>query len=62
MAAGGTNSDIPDEVWETWRREQEDKVKYYPAFTAQINRISDQIVPISETVVRILFDKSKSTK
>lgn len=64
MGAGGTNSDMTnEEEWDILKEEEEkleNQVKYSPAFTAQLNRISDQIVPTSKTIVRILFDKSKA--
>ena len=63
MGVGGTNSDLTDEEWDDYSKREEERlenqVTYDPAFTALLGRISNQIVPISETVVRILFDKPK---
>ena len=61
MGAGGTNSDIPEELWNELQaaeqRRLEAQVEYDPAFTAQLGRISDMMPAVAETIVNILFNK-----
>ena len=66
MGVGGTDSNLTGKEWDDYLKREEERlenqVKYDPAFTALLGRISNQIVPTSETVVRILFDKPKHEK
>lgn len=60
MGAGGTDSNPPKEVWDAEIQRLENQVQYDPAFTAQLGRISDLIVPTAQAIVNILFDKPKA--
>lgn len=59
MGAGGTDSNPLYDVWAAEQQRLDDQVKYDPAFTAQLGRISDQIPAVAETIVRVLFGKPK---
>ena len=60
MGAGGIDPRPSDEVWAVEQQRLEDQVKYDPAFTAQLNRISKQLPAVADAIVKILFDKPKS--
>ena len=60
MGAGGIDPRPSDEVWAVERQRLEEQVKYNPAFTAQLNQISKQLPAVTDTIIKILFDKPKS--
>ena len=61
MGVGGTTmDDLPDEILAAEQQRLENQVKYNPAFTAQLDQIAELLPDVEKTIVRILFNKSKS--